>query len=519
MNTRRGSSRRQFLRGAGGFSLALPFMPSLLDPREAKAAATAAPAKRFVQICTQHGGIWGPNMYPADSTLTDSMSYGGRTVKRGKLAVQDAGGGIAKISPVLTGSSSLLTPSLASKMNVLRGLDVPWYIAHHTGGHLGNFARNDPGTLADYPTPTIDQVMGWSPKFYGDLSNILQRVMVVGPRISYNWSNPTSTTDRGPVQEVAQMDSWSFFNQVFSRSMSTAGTPDPNAGMSMIVDRVNADYLRLRNSSTRLSSDDRHRLDDHMQRIGELQRKLTASRAVSCPTLTMPPNPSKIGDSTYEVNPDQQVRQYEAQIDIIVAAILCDASRIGVVNIYYEDFSTYAGSWHQDVAHHAADPDGAMQKMILAAHQLMFEKVFLYLCNKLNVDDGTGKTYLDNSLLVWTQESGEYTHAGQGMPIVTAGGAAGFLSTGNYCDYRNTSIVVDGGEQGNTAKIYGGLLWQQWLGTALQAMGLSRADYEQNGLGGYPTRIKYIGKESMYVNSYPDAVWNVAGDVLPYLKA
>ena len=123
----------------------------------------------------------------------------------------------------------------------------------------------------------------------------------------------------------------------------------------------------------------------------ELQRKLGASRAGSCPTLTTPANPNKIMDSTYEVNPDQQTKWYEAQMDIIVAAILCDASRIGVVNIYYEDFSTYAGSWHQDVAHHAADPDGAMQKVIVAAHQLMFEKVFLYLCNKLNVDDGTGQ--------------------------------------------------------------------------------------------------------------------------------
>ena len=206
-------------------------------------------------------------MYPADATLTDSMSYGGAHREARKAGGSGRGRRARQDEPGSVGIDALLTPSLAAKMNVLRGLDVPWYIAHHTGGHLGNFARNDPGTLADYPTPTIDQVMGWSPKFYGDLANNLQRVMVVGPRISYNWSNPTSTTDRGPVQEVAQMDSWTFFNQVFGRSMSTAGTPDPNAGMSMVVDRVNADYMRLRNSSTRLSSDDRHRLDDHMQRI------------------------------------------------------------------------------------------------------------------------------------------------------------------------------------------------------------------------------------------------------------
>ena len=93
-----------------------------------------------------------------------------------------------------------------------------------------------------------------------------------------------------------------------------------------------------------------------------------------------------------------------------------------------DDFSTqYPVTWHGDVAHHAADPDGEKQNINAAAHQLTFEKVFLDLCSKLDIDDGsgTGKTYLDNSLVVWTQESGEYTHAGQGMPIISAGSAAG----------------------------------------------------------------------------------------------
>ncbi len=66
-------------------------------------------------------------------------------------------------------------------------------------------------------------------------------------------------------------------------------------------------------------------------------------------------------------------------------------------------------------------------------------------------------------------------------------------------------------------KIYGGLLWQQWLGTALQAMGLPRSEYEQSGIGGYPNPVKYVGPD--YVSKYPDDVWNVAGEVLPFLKA
>ena len=56
-------------------------------------------------------------------------------------------------------------------MNVIAGLDVPFYLAHHTGGHLGNFARNDgnggDGALAQSnPRRTLDQIMAWSNSFY-----------------------------------------------------------------------------------------------------------------------------------------------------------------------------------------------------------------------------------------------------------------------------------------------------------------------------------------------------------------
>jgi Protein of unknown function (DUF1552) len=513
-------TRRQVLRGAGGFTLAIPFLPSLVNPRDAR-SATAPVKKRFVQFCTDHGGIWGPNMYPADATLTDVMPYAGRTAKRGKLAAQAGAGGAAVLSPVLQGPATVLTPALVAKMNVIRGCDVPWYIGHHTGGHLGNFARNDgngkDGTLMQgHPTPTIDQVMAWSPKFYTDLATIRQRVIVVGSRVSYNWSNPAMPQNLGPVQEVAgSRDAIGLFKQIFVTN--SGGAVDPNAMMlSPLVDRVQADYKRLRNASTRLSSDDRHRLDDHMQRMSELQRRLNVH--ASCPSL--PPvttNTATLWDKpTFGIDPALNTQFFQAMNDVIVAAFLCDTSRLAVVKID-NNFSPYVGDWHQDIAHHANDPTGSQQKTILTAHQLVFEKVFLDLLTKLDVDEGNGKTYLDNSLVSWTQEAGEYTHAGQGQPIITGGSGGGFLSTGNYCDYRNPAFVVDNGEGGNgTVKIYGGLLWQQWLGTALQTMGLPRTDYEQNGLGGYPTAFKYRGPD--FLKSYPDDVWNVAGEVLPFLK-
>ncbi len=511
-------SRRQLLRGAAGFSLAIPFLSSLVAPTRADAAVPGM--RRFVQFCSSHGGIWGSNMYPADATLTQSSQYAGRTVRRGALTVSTQGVD-AQLSPVLRGPSGALTQGLASKMNVLRGLDVPFYIAHHTGGHLGNFARND-GNGSDgiamqaFPTPTIDQIMAWSPKFYESLATVRERSLHVGSGLSYNWSNPQ--TKSGPIQGiVGNNDALDLFRRIF---VPTDPKDDPNAGLPPVVDRVLEDYKRLRNGNRRLSRDDKRRLDDHMQRLSELERRLKARPSCRNVTPVTTDTTAIERQASYSVSPASQAQLYGVLNDVIVAAMLCDTSRIAVVHVD-ETFSSFAGDWHQDIAHQAAGSAQA-QQTLANAHQQTFARTFLDLANKLNVDDGTGRTYLDDSLVVWTQECGEYTHLGQGMPVITAGSAGGFLRTGNYCDYRSTAITVSEGEAGNRTKVFGGLLWHQWLGTALQAMGLSPSDYEGNGVKGYPTR-KFVGSNfwgpTPSSNLYPDPVWAAASDVLPFLKA
>lgn len=513
-------SRRQVLRGAGGFALALPFMRSLLAPSRADAAVVGM--RRFVQFASSHGGIWGPNMYPADATLTQTMQYAGRAVRRGALTVR-AQGGDNLLSAVLRGPSSALTQGLASKMNVLRGLDVPFYLGHHTGGHLGNFARNDGNgsdgvAMQSFPSPTIDQLMAWSPSFYPSLQSVKERSLVVGNGLSYNWSNPQ--TKSGPIQPVSgNKDALDLFQRIFVPGGSTQ--PDAPADPP-VVDRVLEDYKRLRNGNQRLSVDDRRRLDDHMQRLAELERRLKVRPTAGCkdvkPVTTN--TSSLINQSSYSVNPNAQSQVYGVLNDVIVAAMMCDTSRIAVVHVN-DTFSGFTGDWHQDIAHRAGGLASA-QQTITDAHQATFAKTFLDLATKLDVDDGTGRTYLDDSLVVWTQESGELTHMAQGVPVITAGSAGGFLKTGNYCDYRNPSIVIEGGEPGTPARVYGGLLYHQWLSTALQSMGLARTEYESNGVKGYPTR-KYVGDNffgpAKGAAAYPDSMWSLAGDVLPFLKA
>ena len=75
-------NRRQFLRGIGGASLAIPFLPSLLKGAHAQ---ESSPPKIFVAMGYENGAIWGSNFYPNESRLTQSAEYAGRTIRYGNL--------------------------------------------------------------------------------------------------------------------------------------------------------------------------------------------------------------------------------------------------------------------------------------------------------------------------------------------------------------------------------------------------------------------------------------------------
>ncbi len=424
---------------------------------------------------TNHGGVWQEFMYPRDmSVLTQSTQYAGRTIRRGDLPLA-VNGGIASISDVLSASSSVLTSSLANKLNLLRGFDVTFYLAHHRGGHLGNYAEcdgngTDGQTIQSQRIPTIDQVMAWSSSFYPDLGTIKERSLTIGNNgMSANWSSPQSQT--GEIQNVApENDSLALFNRIF------VPPEDPGEKRPLIVDRVLDDYKRLRNSNRRLSSADKQRLDDHIERLDELQRKLEV--VVSCGDI-QPPTESSTSlwsEQGYSTNPDLNRQFWQLHNDVIAAAFSCDTCRIATM-LVGDIFSPTGGDWHQDVAHQCnqlTDKEALMWE----SYQRFFEGVFLDLAAKLDAIADTEGTVLDNTLLQWTMESGPSTHDPIEMPVVTAGGAGGFFKTGNYCDYRDLNRKGHVAQAPSLVDTNIGLVYNQWLGTVLQSMGLAPSEYE-----------------------------------------
>jgi len=495
------------LRGAAGFTLGMPFLFSLLGKSEEARAQALGHPKQFVAYGTCDGGLWQEFMYPGDGALKDSMSApAGHTVRRGRLSAT-TDGETAALSPVLSAKSSLLTPALANKLNVLRGLDISFYMGHHGGGHLGNFGKSDQGDSLPL-LPTIDQLLANSDKFYGNAQGVMERSLVIG-REGMSWE-----AQQGGVTSISpNNDQKSLFKSIFRAGASEQPSMPPKP----IVDLVIEDYRRLRDGNRRLSAADKVRLEEHLARLAELERKLEVVPAVTCGDVKEPASAgSKRGNASAQA---AYVRVFN---DIIVAAFACGTSRIatlstGDASTEYS-FSDYTGDWHGDIAHGAFD-EGASQaerndkeKLLVAAGRTFFEGVFLDLASKLDaVDVGDGTTLLDNSLLQWTQEAGSETHTQIEMAVVTAGSAGKFFQTGNYLDYRQKVVTSQNG------KPTPGILYNQYLGNVLQAMGLAPAEFNVDGNGGYG-RL-HMGDASWYpgYKAYKDSAVKALNDLLPYL--
>jgi hypothetical protein len=468
-------------------------------------------------MTTQHGGVLGSNMFPGDAVASASQQlYPGHDMHHGALNLSLANGN-ASLSPVLTASSSLFTAQLASKMNVLRGIDVPFYLGHHTGGDLGNYAQNgqEDGSKTNY-RPTIDQVMAYSSSYYPDLSSIRARSMHIGTHPNHCWGYSNPTQQSGSIDAIPlSASSMALFNQIFVPEET--GGPEPRP---LVVDRVLESYSRLRSGAfgdaSRLGAKDRQRLDEHMDRLRDLETRLNA--VASCGDVPVPTNDTTGLDvGGYSENVADMRTFYQLYNDVIVAAFMCGTSRIAIINsgeTWSPDWGGLCCDWHDFIAHQAADPNNVdnAQSVLMEAKRTFFENVFLDLVSKLDVEEANGVTYLDNSFVYWTQEAGSTVHDPISLPIVAAGSAAGVFETGQYIDYRNrNSLAVAVDYLPEYGLLRPGITHSRFLATVLQASGLPPEEFERPGERGYGLPLVDNAE------AWPQAILDDASEMLPVL--
>lgn len=504
MSINRTIGRRMFLFASGGAALGIPLLQSLL-PRQAH-AQTAAPIKRFIAMQSQSGQIakaWFPTATPTGYRLRNTVfpndaDKGDGTTFLHTAMPESPKHAWARLTDFQseTGISTILGPSLnpyLNKMNLLRGMDFMLIASHNAGGYFGNFGDLAPAELQGIKaTPTIDRVLAYSPTFYPTAPRL--RALDVGTGSPGSFSYTDYGNPNGAIEQVSNfLDPKQAWDATFKNFMAPGTTPKANPNVSLL----NAVYQDYRSLSThrRLSTADRGLLERHMTFLADIERKLNVvAPTVACTAPAAPrsiPNGYPWQDVSSIADFQETVRLL---VDISVAALRCDITRVVTFNVQealtdasgtwrnsYHNSGDVVGDWHQFA--HDAGSDANSKTNFIAISKWIAANVFGRFVQQLDVPEADGKTFLDNSLLVWGNELG-YEHYNTDIMTLTAGGAGGAMRTGYYCDYidwnQNYANPID-----NWGVLIPGLPHNRLLVTALQAMGLKPSDYERNGNPGY----------------------------------
>jgi hypothetical protein len=204
------------------------------------------------------------------------------------------------------------------------------------------------------------------------------------------------------------------------------------------LDRVATELDRLR---PRVASDDREKLDAHLQHLLQLQSDLQSFTPAACD----PAAPE--GGFDYNSSQDYPITA-RRQMDILAQAIACGVTRVGSIqNGNTGNAESYAGtlSWPSEgiafdrsqhvVAHDfEVDPDEPVFVERRKTLERFYMNQYAYLLQKLQeIPEGSG-TVLDNTLVVWTKGMGRGHRKDRLLYLIAGGTGFPQVEFGRYID-------------------------------------------------------------------------------------
>jgi hypothetical protein len=427
--------RRAFLGGTAGALIGLPFLESLA-PRKALGQTAAAP-KRFL-------GYWYPNGYymidwrptGAGANFTFGLNNGpGNRVWNdglGTFPTTEDGPGLDSVKDKVMLISGLV--------NTSQPKGVP---GDHSGG-TGSFMTNRSVSMAvnaKMGGPSVDyvisQTIGKTTKRpYLAMGGEKARAAgvfcdsgfscSVGDHISFDSTgNPLTRFD----------DPGQIFDQLFMGLMTT-GTPGmPSAADMMaaarrkqdlsVLDLVTAEATTLQ---TKLSRQDKPRLDEYLTSVREVERRINALQTTGgtgTAPMCMPPTrqstPFNLSDPRTNI---------DIAHELMALAFQCDATR--VISFQWGNSTSNrphnmigASGGHHDLSHHGTNTQ--MINKIQRIDYWWFRRFTALITRLKGMTDIDGRSVLDNTLIFQgTDVSDGAMHNHNDMPVVLAGGAAGF---------------------------------------------------------------------------------------------
>jgi hypothetical protein len=420
--------RRLFLRGAAGAVVSLPLLETFF-PKYAKPADMTF---RYAVFMRQGNGVQQGIPY-GDKPEPDRFW----PTKLGALTTAGMNADGDQAVNVLADYAAKLLLVRGCKMANM-GPDAG--CGHSQGGLLCL-------TAASVDAPNVQNALATDESIDNRIVRELQGEGVepltlrAGPRSGY-LDDVLSYRGAG-VRRVAQSSPLAAYNALFPMS-------DVDDGQALALrrkgvnDLVRAEMAALL-ANTRLSKEDRDRLEAHRQAIRDLELNMQCAQ------------PPGIVASLDDVN-DSQVEQDDyiittarLQSQVIALAMACGRVHAATLQIGHgNDGTQYTinGQKYERFHHisHRINSDGAEGSEIVNAdvkhHEIdkLFAGIFKDLVKALDDTKTPTGTLLDEGVAVWLNDlSNGPPHSTENMPYVCAGSCGGQLKTGAYVDAGNMS--------------------------------------------------------------------------------
>jgi hypothetical protein len=244
-----------------------------------------------------------------------------------------------------------------------------------------------------------------------------------------------------------------FSKLMLPTTAPTAGTPNPvnpelaklAARRKSILDAVAGD---LRSLSSRIDSDDRQKLEQHLTSLSSIEKRLqmpvpegTATAGCRAPDMSK----AMFADATALADNANFPAILDIQNRMAVAALACDRTRVASVQ-WSRSFSPIRHTWvGVSTAHHTIShkTDAGTIEDIRKLNRWYGERFAELLGYLDSVKEGDG-TLLDNTILCWGNEAATGLHNANPGITLTAGGS-NMLKTGRNFDassYDFTQLLI-----------------------------------------------------------------------------
>lgn len=399
--TRRHLHRRTFLRGAGT-ALALPLLDAMVPALTAERLTAAAPVRRLGFIYFPLGvdrDRWLPAGDGADYEFSEALQP--LASHRGKFLV-------------LTGLSSDPDRSKAG---------------FHDRAMASFMTGCEPTEGKVQVGISVDQVAARSLGEDTQFSSLELTTEDTG-----NLPGPVfkSATNPLPFEKNPRF--------VFERLFGEGGRIDPVARRQrQAADRSALDAVagRIAELKSDLGPDDRRKLDQYLESIRDIERRIDVSMSKRPVELPETKRPAGV--------PDTWPEHVRLMFDLQSLALQADLTRVWTflygreaTSMNFPHLGITMG--HHEISHHNFETEKLDALAKINVNQV---ELFSYFLSKLDAIEEAGSTLLDRSLILYASSlSVPTSHSQRNLPVLLAGGAAGRVAGGRHVRFAGDTTPL-----------------------------------------------------------------------------